>query len=55
MPVAVHDAVERVQKMFFDRLVRRVPDVLLGDRADARGEVDQLAILFVRAGVNFFF
>ena len=38
--VAVHDAVEGVEEVLLDRLVRAVADELLGDGADARGEVD---------------
>jgi hypothetical protein len=38
--VAAHDAVERVEEVFLDGLVRRVADVLLGDGADAGREVD---------------
>src|SRR5581483_66543 len=40
LAVAVHDAVESVEEMLFDRLVRRIADELLGHGPNPRGEVD---------------
>src|SRR5438105_3178966 len=40
LAVAAHDAVEGAQEVLLDGLVRGVADVLLGDRTDARGQID---------------
>src|SRR5205823_10066016 len=55
LAVAAHDAVECVKEMLLDRLPRRVADELLGNGADARGEVDQVAVFLVGAVFRFFF
>ena len=51
--VAAHDAVERVQEMFLDGLAGGVADELLGDRANPRRHIDQLAVFLV--AFTFFF
>src|SRR6266542_5510727 len=53
--VAVHDAVERLQKMLLDRLPRRLADELLSDGANARREIDQLAVFLIGTAFRFFF
>src|SRR5688500_11539558 len=53
--VATHDSVQRVKKVFLDRLMRRVADVLFGYRPNASGEVDQLSVLLVGISLRLFF